>query len=102
MLNCSLTGFYDYMKESMFFRFGEHWFVEPVACLFSVSLVSCISLPFDNLRTKLMQMNVKQERNRLNATNMIDCIMLSLKIERNWAAMWAGFTTYFINMLLFT
>ena len=55
MINISLTAPFDYFHEAFYLRFGDYGFVQPIS-VFLASLVSAaITLPFDNVRTRLMQ-----------------------------------------------
>ena len=54
-MNISLTGPYDYVLESMWTRFGDYFFVEPCALIVSAMVGSAVTLPMDNIRTRLMQ-----------------------------------------------
>ena len=101
VLNASLTGPYDYFHEAFFIRFGEFDFVKPTA-MFLASLVSTIcTLPFDNVRTRLMNQQIIPERNRINYRSYIDVFAKQLIIEPNPRGLWAGFYTYLLGTYVY-
>ena len=55
--NVSITGPYDYFKEGFFTRFGEWGFVDPLALALATGVASAVTLPFDNIRTRLVQLH---------------------------------------------
>ncbi len=62
---------------------------------------SIITLPFDNVRTRIMYSHCDQSRNRLNYKGMLDVFAKSYKFEASNFAMWAGFYTYFASTLIY-
>ena len=54
-LNVSLTGPYDSIRERLWTGFGDYYFVQPIALLGAAAVSSIVTLPFDNIRTRLMQ-----------------------------------------------
>ena len=75
MLNVSLTGPYDYWHEALWIRFGDYAFVQPLALLFATLTSTLITLPFDNIRTRLMNQQSDPSRNRLNYMGMWDAFV---------------------------
>lgn len=57
LYNVALTGPYDYFKEGLFTRFGEWSFVNPLALLIATGIASAVTLPFDNIRTRTIQLH---------------------------------------------
>ena len=55
--NVSLTGPYDYFKEGLFTRFGEYGWVDPLALLVAAAISSAVTLPIDNIRTRMIQLH---------------------------------------------
>lgn len=94
VLNASLTGPYDYFHEGMFIRFGEFDFVKPTALFLASFVSSMITLPFDNVRTRLMNLHSQTERNRLNYRGYFDVFVQQLVHEPNSRSLYAGFYTY--------
>ena len=39
----------------MWIRFGDYYFVQPVALIWAALVSSAVTLPFDNVRTRIMQ-----------------------------------------------
>lgn len=58
VLNASLTGPFDYFHEGLYIRFGDYDFVKPTALFLAAVVSSCVTLPFDNLRTRLMNVQI--------------------------------------------
>ena len=69
--NISLTGPYDYFKEGLFTRFGEYGWVDPAALLLATAISSAVTLPVDNIRTRMIQLHKQLDRNRINFTSII-------------------------------
>ena len=80
MLNVSLTGPYDYWHEALWIRFGDYAFVQPLALMFATLTSSIITLPFDNIRTRLMNSHSDASKNRMNYSGIVDAIMKSIVI----------------------
>jgi len=57
LYNATITGPYDYFKEGFFTRFGEYGFVEPAALILASAFAAAVTLPIDNIRTRLVQMH---------------------------------------------
>lgn len=67
VLNLSMTGPYDYFKEGFYTRFGEYGFVNPLALSLAAFSGAFFTLPFDNIKTKLMQeFQLQPDRNRIS------------------------------------
>ena len=54
-LNISLTAPYNYFHESLYIKFGDYGFVEPIALGLAAAVSTFIVLPFDTARTRVMQ-----------------------------------------------
>ncbi len=54
LLNITLTGPYDYFNEGFYTRFGDYGFVSPLALMLAALFSSVVTLPFDNIRTRIM------------------------------------------------
>lgn len=68
--NVSITGPYDYFKEGLNTRFGEWNFVSPLALIIATAVAAAVTLPFDNIRTRWIQLHSQPERNRVNFTSI--------------------------------
>lgn len=101
ILNVSLTGPYDYFKEGLFTRFGDYGFVGPFALILATFVSAAVTLPVDNIRTKMMQMHKQEERNRYTFRTMIEGVKQSMKIEAHPLALWAGFYTFYFQLFVF-
>lgn len=55
VLNASLTGPYDYMNEKMWICFGDMETNKPVALIFATLIASVLTLPFDNIKTRIQK-----------------------------------------------
>lgn len=95
-LNASLTGPYDYFHEGLFIRFGEFDFVKPTALLLAAFVSSCITLPFDNVRTRLMNLHTEADRNKVNYRGYIDTFQQAILLERTPRGLYAGFYTWML------
>ena len=99
--NLSITGPYDYFKEGLFTRFGEYGFVDPLALLIATSISAFVTLPIDNIRTRLCQLHSSPDRNRLNPSGIIPAVIQSLKVEGHALALWAGYFTFFPQLFVY-
>ena len=101
LYNLSITGPYDYFKEGLFTRFGEYGFVDPLALLIATSISAFVTLPVDNIRTRLIQLHKQADRNRLNPAGIIDAFAQSQKVEGHGLALWAGYFTFFPQLFVY-
>lgn len=101
LLNISLTAPFDYFHEGLYLRFGDYGFVRPLAIFLAAAVSSAITLPFDNIRTRLMYAHCDPSRNRLNYSGILDVFAKSIFHEKSQFAMWAGFYTYFASTLIY-
>lgn len=49
----SLTGPYDYLNERLWLTFGDVNFTRPVALVWASLVATFLSIPFDNVKTKI-------------------------------------------------
>ena len=99
--NLAITGPYDYFKEGLFTRFGEYGFVEPLALLFATGITAAVTLPIDNLRTRLCQLHKQADRNRLNYVGLVDAVSKAVQFETHPLSLWAGMFTYFPQLFVY-
>jgi len=52
-LNISLTGPYDFLNERLWITFGDVHTNRPIALLAAAGLATAVTLPLDNLKSKL-------------------------------------------------
>lgn len=97
----SITGPYDYFKEGFFTRFGEWSFVNPLALFIATGIAAGVTLPFDNLRTRIIQLHEQPSRNRLNFNSITQGINLALKVESHPFSLWAGYYTYYPQLFIY-
>lgn len=101
LYNATITGPYDYFKEGFFTRFGEYGFVEPAALMLAAAFAAAVTLPIDNIRTRLAQMHKETDRNRLNSTSIKQAIEHSVKVEGHPLALWAGYFTFYPQVFVY-
>jgi hypothetical protein len=101
LYNISITGPYDYFKEGLFTRFGEFSFVDPLALFIATGIASAVTLPFDNIRTRWVQLHSQPERNRINFATIGEAVSKALLVETHPLSLWAGFYTYFPQLFVY-
>ena len=101
IFNTAITGPYDFFKEGLFTRFGEWGFVDPLALLISTAIAAAATLPFDNIRTRWIQLHKQPERNRLNFATFSQAVGSALKVEGHPLALWAGYFTFFPQLFIY-
>ena len=99
--NVSITGPYDYFKEGLNTRFGEWNFVQPLALAIATGVAAAVTLPFDNIRTRWIQLHGQAERNRVNFTSIAEGISKALKIEAHPLSLWAGYYTFYPQLFIY-
>lgn len=102
LLNMSLTGPYDWLNERLWIIFGDYGFVKPISLLFAATVGSIVTLPFDNWRTKWMNMHSDPNGNRINAPHIIAYIDKSMMNEGSLLSPWVGFYPYLMSMIVYT
>ena len=80
--------------------FGDYAFVKPLALFFACGVGTIASLPFDYVKTRLMQMHSDPLKNRITTYGMIDTLSSIFLIEGTTWAPWAGFFTAFTQNLI--
>lgn len=99
--NLTLTGPYDYFKEGFFTRFGEWGFVDPLALALATLIGAAVTLPFDNIRTRSIQLFQQPDRNRINISSISQAVSTALKVESHPLSLWAGFFTFYPQLFLY-
>ena len=56
MLNASMSSFYDYAKEFLYYFFGPPSWLRPLCLLPTAALGAACYLPFDNIKVRLHNM----------------------------------------------
>jgi hypothetical protein len=85
----------------MFIRFGEFDFVKPTALFLAACVSSMITLPFDNVRTRIMNLHSQADRNRLNYRGYFDVFVQQVCHEPNPRSLYAGFYTYLLGTYIY-
>lgn len=101
LLNISLTAPFDYFHEALYLRFGDYGFVRPLAIFLAALTSAAITLPFDNARTKIMQLHSDPSKNRFNYTGIFDVFFKSFQYEKSHFALWAGYYAHFGSTLIY-
>jgi solute carrier family 25 oxoglutarate transporter 11 len=96
-VNISLTGPYDYLNEKMWITFGDFGWNEPVSMAWAAMWATFFTLPFDNIKTKMMRQFSDPSMNRLTYQNWRDCIALTLNLE-GFSGFYAGMYPYYGKM----
>jgi hypothetical protein len=79
LLNITLTGPFDWFHEGLYLRFGDYPSVRPIAIFLAALTSSILTLPFDNVRTRVMYSFCDSSRNRLNYKGYLDIFAQSFK-----------------------
>lgn len=86
----------------MWIRFGDYYFVQPTALICAALFSAAVTLPFDNVRTRIMQLHPEHDRNRMNYGGTVDVFMKSMIYEHHKLALWAGYMPYFLSTLIYS
>ena len=71
--------------------------------MFLASVISSIfTLPFDNIRTRIMNAHSQVDRNRLNYNGYIDVIFKALAVESNPRGLYAGFYSWVLATYVYS
>ncbi len=97
-----MTAPYDFIHERLWIIFGDYGHVKPLSILSAAAIGSIITLPFDNARTRLMQMHIDPTRNKINYTKMVDVFRAMSLFEGHRFSPWIGFYPYYQSMLIYT
>lgn len=100
--NVSLTAPYDYFHEGLYIRFGDFDFVKPTALLLSSIVSTVITLPFDNVRTRVLNVQSQTDRNKFNYRGYLDVFKQTLIHEPNPRSFYAGFYTYLLGTYIYS
>lgn len=101
----SISSLYDFLKEYYYFFFGPTHWLRP-SCLFAATFVgSYLSLPFDNIKTRLHVMTPLPD-GRLPYNGVLDAFSKIFNFEcnywkySNFHAFHTGFVPYFAKMYI--
>jgi hypothetical protein len=96
------TPIYDFLKEYYYYFFGvAHW-LRPAVLAPSVFIASYLSIPFDNIKTRLHTMT-RLPDGRLPYNGLVDCMKKIIAFEcrlytySNFHAFHNGFIPYFLK-----
>jgi solute carrier family 25 oxoglutarate transporter 11 len=54
-MNASMTGPYDWLREKMWITFGDFGFIDVIPIFYAAAWGTAITLPIDNIKTKLQR-----------------------------------------------
>ena len=107
-MNASITGPYAYMKEKINITFGDFGFNHHLAVVWAAGWATFFTLPFDNIRTRIMKQFPDPSRNRywniisrLNYANYREAWQQALYYEGT-KGLWAGGYAFYGKMLIMT
>ncbi len=66
MLNITITAPYNFIAENLYNSFGYSRAIAPIGLLVSSFISSLVTIPLDNIRTRIMQSHQIAEKNRVN------------------------------------
>lgn len=91
---------YDQIKERSWNCFGD-CAANTLYAILGASLVgAAVTLPFDNLKTRLQNQHTNKSLNRMNYNDMLHAMNLAYRNEgMYWFA--PGFTTYYAKVVLY-
>lgn len=101
----SMSSLYDYIKEYMFFFFGAAQWLRPVSLIPTALVGAYLSLPFDNIKVRLHNMNALPD-GRLPYSGVLDAAKKIFNFEANFKkysnihVFHAGFASYYIKLYL--
>jgi len=72
-----------------------------LALLLATGVAALVTLPFDNIRTRWVQLHKQPERNRINFTGIIDAWAKARSVEVHPFCLWAGFYTYYPQLFIY-
>lgn len=98
-INFAMLVSYDTVKEYMTAKFGAD---AKMKIMFSSSMTAaactaCISLPFDNVKTKIQKQKVDPATGKLPYSGVPDCFAKSIARE-GVTGLWAGLPTYYFRV----
>lgn len=100
-LNISLTGPYDFLNERLWMTFGDVNFNRPCALVFASGVATIVSLPFDNLKTKIQKQMPDRSLNRINYRDLSHCFETSLRVEGP-LTFFSGASSYYAKVLIYS
>jgi len=98
-VNFSMLVSYDTVKEIMTEKFGKD---AKMKIMFSSSMAAAactavISLPFDNIKTKIQKQKVDPETGKMPYSGVPDAFRKSIARE-GMSGLWAGLPTYYLRV----
>lgn len=100
VLNASISFPYNHSNEWMFNHFGDNYANRPIALAIGALVGATLSLPFDNLKTRLQYAFSDAAKNRLNYAGTIDCAR-QVFIHEAWTGFYAGYYVYIVRTFLY-
>lgn len=99
-LNISISGPYNFFNEAMYNCFGETEANRPVALILASVPATLVTLPFDNIKTRLQYAFADPAQNRLNYNGFVDCARKIFMFE-GWQSFFVGSYAYYTRTLLY-
>jgi len=101
VLNATLTGCYDYMNEKMWICFGPTSLNRPLSILWAALWGSLLTLPFDNIKTRLQKQFADPTKDRLSYVGFNDAV-ISVTVYERPHSFWVGLFPYYLKVALYT
>ena len=100
-LNATLTGSYDYLNEKMWICFGPTSVNRPLSIAWAALWGSLLTLPFDNIKTRLQKQFKDPAKNRLTYLGFFDAFNTVAIVEKPHS-LWVGLFPYYLKIFLYT
>lgn len=99
-LNTVMIWPYDSMQEHFYNVWGESWLPRPLALVIAAFWGAALTLPFDNLKTRMQNQFVDPNQNRMNYTGFVNAAKQVFYTEGS-LSFWVGFGTYYSKVLTY-
>lgn len=96
-LNATLTTPYDSCNETLYTYFGDNFGNRWISLFTATLIASFITLPFDNIKTRLQKAFPDPSLNRINYAGFRDCLRTVCQVEGFWG-LYAGYYAYFLRV----
>ena len=101
LLNTFLIFPYNVMNEKLYVTFGDVFTNRWIAAFIASVVATAISLPFDQIRTRLQYFSSDKARNRMNYRNTLHCANVMFANE-GWKSFYAGAQVATMHMFIYT
>jgi len=99
-LNISISAPYNFVNECMYNCFGETDANRPIALILASVAATLVTIPFDNVKTRLQYSFQDPAQNRLNYNGFVDCARKIFMFE-GWQSFFVGSYAYYTRTLLY-